>query len=218
MSFDTLAPFYTWMEHLSAGGKLQRCRTAYLESVPEPRHILTLGEGHGPFLAACRARFPQAHIVVAEGSARMIQQARRRLAKARLDSPLVELVHIDIFAWTPPPAAFDLIATHFFLDCFTKEQIEGLIPRIASSATPQATWLLADFQEARQGWRRTRSRAILAIMYLFFRIVTRLPAHRLADPDPHLQRAGFQLRERRTYDWDLLKSDCWVRGDACVIP
>jgi ubiquinone/menaquinone biosynthesis C-methylase UbiE len=212
MSFDILAPFYTWMERVSAGGKLQRCRVAYLENIPQPRHILTLGEGHGPFLAACRARFPEARIVVAEGSAPMIEQARRRLEKAGLSSPLVEFIHTDIFAWTPPPREFDLIATHFFLDCFTADQIALLVPRIAQAAAPQCAWLLADFQEASQGWRRIRSRAILAIMYVFFRVVTRLPAHRLSPPDPYLQNAGFQLQERRTYDWDLLKSDLWVKS------
>jgi len=213
MSFDLLAPFYTGMELISAGGKLQRCRTAYLEHIPAPRRILTLGEGHGPFLAACRARFPEARIVVAEGSARMIEQARRRLEKAGLTSPLVEFIHVDVFQWTPPPAAFDLIATHFFLDCFTAAQIELLVPRIASAGTERATWLLADFQEARQGWRRTRSRVILALLYLFFRVVTRLPGRRLTAPDPYLQRAGFRLEERRTYEWELLKSDLWRKGE-----
>jgi hypothetical protein len=123
----------------------------------------------------------------------------------------VEFVHSDVFDWKPGDRRFDLVVTHFFLDCFTRELIEAIVPRIASAAAPGASWLLADFQVAARGWKRVRSRAILALLYGFFRFVTRLPAKHLTAPDPYLERAGFKLRERKEYDWALLKSDWWVR-------
>lgn len=52
MNFDRLAPFYRAMETLAAGGKLQRCRLAFLGEIPIPRRVLLAGEGHGRFLVA----------------------------------------------------------------------------------------------------------------------------------------------------------------------
>jgi hypothetical protein len=53
---------------------------------------------------------------------------------------------------------------------------------------------------------------ILAIMYGFFRIATRLSARRLTPPDPFLRQAGFTLHRRVQSEWALLHSDWWQRG------
>ena len=52
MTFDRLAPFYRVMKFFTAGGKLQRCRTAFLGEIPVPRRVLLAGEGHGRSLPA----------------------------------------------------------------------------------------------------------------------------------------------------------------------
>jgi len=56
MNFDRLAPHYDWLEALTAGGLLQRVRTACLGELAGRRRILSAGEGHGRFAAACAAR------------------------------------------------------------------------------------------------------------------------------------------------------------------
>ena len=152
----------------------------------------------------------------------MIAEARNNLARHQLPADRVTFIRADAMPWLEQQHQqlhkrqhdeFDLIVTHFFLDCFRADQLETLVPAIASFATKDAHWLLADFQEASRGWKRWRSRCILAIMYTFFRAVTRLPASSLTPPDTYLQRAGFSLHKRQEYDWELLKSDWWVRGD-----
>ena len=212
MSFDILAPFYRTMEAVTAGQKLQRCRVAFLDKVSAPRRILLLGEGHGRFLLACRRKFPAASILQVDASAGMLEQSRHSLDKASLTGPEVRFLHQDILTWQPSEEPFDLIASHFFLDCFRPDQLEVVVPRIATLAAPGASWLLADFQAAAKGWKRLRSQAILALMYVFFRFVTRLPASRLTPPDPYLERAGFSLAGREEYDWGLLHSDWWQRS------
>ena len=154
MSFDTLAPVYLLMERLAAGERMQLCRTAFLAEIPTPQRVLTLGEGHGRFLCACRARFPEAEITCVDSSAGMLRQARRGLVKSGLDERGVRFIHDDIFSWAPPRDSFDLIVTHYFLDCFRADQLALIVPRIASTASPGASWLLADFQTAAHGWRR----------------------------------------------------------------
>ncbi|MCE9520753.1 MAG: class I SAM-dependent methyltransferase [Verrucomicrobia bacterium] len=209
MSFDRLAPIYHLIERIAAGDKMQRCRTAFLDQIPTPQNILTLGEGHGQFLHECLRRFPKSHITCVDASAGMIRQARSNLANHGLDDSRVHWIQADVLSWTTPQAVFDLIATHFFLDCFRADQLNDLIPSIAGAAAPNATWLLADFQVAAKGWQRVRTRAILAIMYAFFRLTTRLPARALTPPDPYLERAGFQRHDRIEIEWGLLKSDWW---------
>jgi len=210
VSFDILAPHYAWMEFLLAGEKLQRCRTAFLDQIPAPRNILLVGEGHGRCLAECCRRFPRARVVCIDASEQMLIQARRRLETENArEKAQVEFIRADVLNWSPRAKEFDLIATNFFLDCFAENQLEQIICRLAAAAAPAANWLLADFQIASSGLRRTRSRLILWIMYAFFRAVTRLPASHLAPPDAFLKRAEFVLRHRLESDWGLLHADWW---------
>ncbi|RYD24223.1 MAG: class I SAM-dependent methyltransferase [Verrucomicrobiaceae bacterium] len=206
MSFDTLAPFYRTMEFLSAGGKLQECRTAFLKEIPSPENILIAGEGHGRFLPLCAERFPEARITVIDASSAMLEIARRKVA-----SDKIRFLHVDVLKWEGPPGAFDLVVTHFFLDCFPPEELAVVVARLAESATPDAHWLLADFQVPDGRAASLRSRLILALLYSFFRLVTGLRASALAPPEKHLEEAGFVRHRRITRDWGLLKSEWWRR-------
>ncbi len=212
MSFDTLAPVYRWMERIFAGKKMQSCRVAFLDKIPAPTSILLLGEGPGGFLVPALAKFPGAGITCVDSSAGMIARARRSLADANLPDAGVRFVQADLLRWSPPRAEFDLVVTQFFLDCFRADQLSALIPTLARGATAEANWLISDFQQARAGWRRLRTRAIISLLYAFFRAMTRLPAQELVPPDPLLQAADFTLHRRIESDFDLLRSDWWRRS------
>jgi SAM-dependent methyltransferase len=212
MSFDRLAPHYRWMEQVLAGRKLQRCRTEFLDRIPPPRRILSLGEGPGRFLAECARRFPGAEITCVDASERMLFEARRGLTRDGLLARNAVFVHSNIFDWKASEP-HDLIATHFFLDCFRPDQLKDLVARIAAASDRKANWLLADFQAASEGLKRIRSRAILFVMYRFFRVAARLPARSLTAPDPFLRDAGFNLRARTVSEWELLRSDWWQRDE-----
>jgi ubiquinone/menaquinone biosynthesis C-methylase UbiE len=211
MSFDVLAPHYRWMEIISAGDLLQCCRTAFLARIPTPQNVLILGEGNGRFLLKFRQQFPHTSVAVVDASARMLDLARKRVSRHAANLDGIDFIHADALTWTPPSGSFDLIVTHFFLDCFRADQLKVLIQKLARAAAPGANWLLADFQAAPAGWRRQRSRAILWLMYRFFVAATRLSARTLTAPDSLLARHGFKLRSREVYDWELLHSDWWQR-------
>ncbi|HEU5396033.1 MAG TPA: class I SAM-dependent methyltransferase [Verrucomicrobiae bacterium] len=211
MSFDRLAPYYRWLELVTAGKKLHRCRTAFLAEIPAPTNILLAGEGHGRSLAEYRRRFPRAQITCLDASPAILAQARRQLERLRLPSADIRFIQADALNWRPEGGPFDLIVTNFFLDCFRRDQLESLIPRLAAAGTPGAHWLVADFQVAPAGWKRLRSRLILWSLYRFFRLVTRLPADRLTPPAPLLERAGFILHRRLSFEGNLLHGDWWIR-------
>ena len=212
MNFDRIAPYYPWMETFLAGGLMQRCRTKYLSRTTNCRRALLVGEGTGKFLAALLRHNPQIQVTCVEHSEEMIQQIRRRLAAEKLEAARVELVQTNALEWSPPTEQFDLVATHFFLDCFRAEQLQQLVPRLAHSTTPDAIWLLTDFCEPERGWQRWRARIILAMLYMFFRITASLPARRLTPPDSFLAGAGFNLAERRRASFGLTHSDFWQRN------
>jgi hypothetical protein len=104
-----------------------------------------------------------------------------------------------------------LIVTHFFLDCFRREELQALIANVAASASDNARWLLADFCVPESGWRRWRARLVLALLYGFFRFATGLSASRLTPPDGFLAAAGFRQADQRQANFGLVHSDLWLR-------
>jgi len=205
MSFDRIAPFYRLMEFLSAGGKLQRCRVAFLDAIPVPQAILLAGEGHGRFLPECMRKFPNAQITVMDASERMLAISRRQVTGGNVCYELV-----DLLEWQPSHAAFDLIVTNFFLDCFTKDELPRVIEKLVCSGTSDASWLIADFQLAPAGLAKWRSRMILRLLYAFFRVVSGLRASELISPGALLEEQGFQRVAHQTFEWGLLKSEWWT--------
>jgi ubiquinone/menaquinone biosynthesis C-methylase UbiE len=213
-NFDWLAPHYRWMEWILAGPKLQRCRAAFLHSVPAPRRALIVGPGSGRFVVELLRQHPQARCTCVDSSRRMLDVTKARVAAHGLDPNRAEFIHADILQCPLPEAAYDLVVTHFVLDCFRSEQLAQLLPLLARAATPDARWLLSDFHEPAGGPARWRARAILEMMYLFFRWAVALPASELTAPDAMLAQCGFKLRERRLFEWGLLHSDLWVGENA----
>ena len=208
MNFDWLAPHYDWLEALTAGRLLQEARTAWLEKLAGCHRILSVGEGHGRFVAACAARFPQAEITAVEASPRMLARARRRTPGP---AGHVQWICSDVREWIAP-GQYDAIVTCFFLDCFTPDMLAGVVNQLAESAAPGAVWLVVDFAVPPRGLARWRAQAVHAMMYGFFRLATGLPARCLTPPDKLVREHGFVLESRREFEWGLLRADLWRRA------
>lgn len=211
MSFDVLAPHYRWMELALAGNKLQRCRTAFLPEVQHARDVLILGEGNGRFLTAFATANSCAQITVVDASAGMLREARRRVSRHDPNTHRIQYVQANVLTWPAPRQKFDLIVSNFFFDCFRPDQLASLLPRLACAADARAQWLLSDFRVPARGLARWRARGIVAVMYRFFRIVTRVAACELTPVDTLLAESGFRLRRRQLSEWGLLHTDLWER-------
>lgn len=209
MKFDRLAPHYDWLEALTAGDKLQRARTAWLEELSKARRMLSAGEGHGRFAAACRARFPEADLTCVEASPRMLARAKQRVGPV---GSRTQWVCADVLSWTPPEEKFDAVVTCFFLDCFPPETLAAVVAKLAACTVPGAVWLVTDFALPPDGPSRRRAQLIHALMYALFRLAVDLPARRLTPPDDLLRAHGFHLVGRRESEWGLLRSELWRRS------
>ena len=104
---------------------------------------------------------------------------------------------------------FDAIVSHFFLDCFTAEELAAIVRRVADWSAPGALWVVSDFRVPDRGWRRRRAQAIHALMYTALRYVTRISARAVSPPDASLARAGFALISRHVSNQGLLHADLW---------
>jgi ubiquinone/menaquinone biosynthesis C-methylase UbiE len=211
MSFDRLAPHYSWMEAVLAGKRLQRCRTAWLDALTGCETLLIAGVGHGHFLRCCAQRFPELRITSVDSSATMLRHARTRVESTDARMNRLTFVHAALPEWTPPAASFDAIATHFFLDCFPPDELRAVVNALSAAGKPSAQWLLTDFTVPSTGLARHRARAVHAVMYSFFRRVAKIRARRVTTPDELLRREGFELRNRTSAEWGLLHSDRWQR-------
>ncbi|HTH48050.1 MAG TPA: class I SAM-dependent methyltransferase, partial [Candidatus Limnocylindria bacterium] len=156
MSFDRLAPHYRWMEAVLAGGLLQRCRTRWLGEVGGARRALLVGEGHGRMLEACAAALPGCEFTVLDQSEGMLATAQRRWAQIG-GRQKIRFQAADLRDWRAEGAAFDVVVTNFFLDCFTAEELPQVIANLSAALTLQGRWLLADFCVPPKGWRRLRA-------------------------------------------------------------
>jgi len=212
MSFDTLAPYYRGMELVAAGGMLQRCRTSFLGDVKNCRRALLLGEGPGRFLVELLRNHRRIEITCVERSPAMIEQAMRQIKRNGLDAARVDFQQCDALRWEAPRDEYDLVATHFFLDCFRREELERLVAEIGRATTPEAQWLLTDFRVPADGWQRWRARMALALMYSFFRMVTGLSATRLARTDDLMEAVDFRLEKQRVENFGLVHAELWRRG------
>jgi ubiquinone/menaquinone biosynthesis C-methylase UbiE len=212
VSFDSIAPVYRTLETITFGGDLQRARVACLDEIETPRRAFIVGEGNGRFLRELLRFHPNVEIDCVDASARMLELARRRIER-RLPAGAtrVRFLQQDITSWTPPKAAYDLIVTHFFLDCFSGERIADIVNRLSRAATPSAMWLLADFCVPASGFARVRAGLCLAAMYRFFRSTAGIEARELEDPSPFLRSAGFGLVSQHLFRSGMVKSELWRR-------
>ncbi len=220
MSFDWLAPHYRWMEAVLAGTLLQRARTRWLGELRGRGNLLIVGEGPGRTLEVICRDHPQVSITVVEMSAAMVAVAKGRLAKNGISAERVTWVQADVRAWLEERDVvpemekgrrFDAVLTPCVLDCFSPEDVRGVIEGIAREVSKDAIWLVVDFCVPERGWTRLRGRAVHALMYAFFRMAARVEARRLTPPDDALRAAGFSLRGRAFFSAGLVHSDVWWR-------
>ncbi len=206
MNFDRVAASYRWLETIVFGDQLQQARVAFLREIGRPQRVLVVGEGNGRFLAEFVRMHPNVPVDCIEASARMIALAQRAAGAAE-----VTFIQADITAVALSKNSYDLIVTHFLLDCFSEETLPPLIDRLAEAATAEARWLIADFCHPPGGWRRLRARVLIGLMYFFFRAVAGIEAHHLVDYRQLLRAQGFERTDEKILPNEMICSELWRR-------
>jgi ubiquinone/menaquinone biosynthesis C-methylase UbiE len=111
---------------------------------------------------------------------------------------------------------YDLIVTHFFLDCFNDYALRHLANSVAQVSTAEALWVNSEFAVPASGWLRARARLWVATLYRAFGWLTGLEISRLPDYKKTMNAAGFELQNERTSNAGLLNSELWKKVDSAT--
>ncbi len=204
--FSRLAHVYRWLEWFSFGPVLWHCRCAFLAEMDSSRAALVIGDGDGRFTARLLAENPQITVEAIDASESMLRQLMQSAGR-NADRVRVQLA--DARQLNLTPRNFDLVATHFFLDCLTTAEVEALAMRLRGILPHDAAWVVSEFAVPDNWYGRLIASPLVTALYIAFGFFTgltirRLPAHREA-----LQRAGFTLKKQRKWLCGLLVSELW---------
>jgi ubiquinone/menaquinone biosynthesis C-methylase UbiE len=207
-NFDRVARLYRWLEYLSFGPWLSRCRSAQLTHLTTARHALVLGDGDGRFLARLLAANPTLTADVVDSSHAMLTLLDRRLRRSGFHQR-VRLYHTDALHWQPTES-YDLIVSHFFLDCFFPHQLEQLFDSVFPHAVPGAHWVISEFAIPCDPFAARIAHGIIRWLYRAFGWTTGLRVRALPDYAPALRRRGLTLTQDQSYLAGLLRSQLWT--------
>jgi SAM-dependent methyltransferase len=211
-NFDRLAHVYRWMELFTFGPYLSRCRTAFLQECATRRRALVLGDGDGRFTAQLLRTNPTVEVDAVDASPAMLAALLHRVAQNR------SRVHVhcaDIRDFEPPHPPYDLIVTHFFLDCLLTEEVRSLANTLRTATDDGAIWIVSEFSIPQGRLGRWAGNALVSFLYRSFGLFTGLDVHALPDHAAALRDAGFRLKHLQARLHSLLISEIWSLDATC---
>ncbi|MBS1805053.1 MAG: class I SAM-dependent methyltransferase [Acidobacteria bacterium] len=202
--FDKLARIYRWMEWLTFGPSLQHCRFAFIYALAQSRQALVIGDGDGRFTARLLEANTAIEVDAIDVSPAMLHQLSKRSQIGRVRTHIA-----DARTYTPVRRDYDLVATHFFLDCLTTREVEELASRLWSYTSPGAIWVVSEFTIPPGLCARLFARPLISALYFAFRLLTGLKIRSLPDHHAALEQSGWALMQHQKSIGGLLISELW---------
>ena len=213
--FNAIARPYRWLEYLSFGPMLERCRFHRLPELANARRALVLGDGDGRFLTRLLSQNPQLHADVVDLSPAMLRLLNDRATRISARDRIT--LHCGDARTFPLSGSYDLVITHFFLDCLTTEEIRDLAARISSHLCPGARWIVSEFAIP-SGPFSLPAKLLVRSLYATFHLLTGLKTDRLPDYPSVLRASGLILVDRRHWLGGLLVSEMWEAQATSRVP
>jgi tRNA (cmo5U34)-methyltransferase len=178
--FDKIAPLYDKLARLVYGRAIVDAQVCFLDRIPCGADILIVGGGTGWLLTEIQKGQPDCTVCYVEASSEMILRARAR--KSTLPVHFISGTHRDI-----PVKKYDVIVTNFFLDVFSDDELKEVLDLLKNRIQPHGLWFVSDFVDG-SGWQK----ALLTIMYAFFKIVSGLGVNKLPAWKKSLSASGLK--------------------------
>lgn len=205
-NFDRIARWYQVLEYLTLGRWLERTRFHFLPRIHSVQNALVLGDGDGRFLARLLNNHSSVHATAVDTSAVMLDLLS---ARCRSDAVRLHIVHENVLDYVPDHHdRYDLVVTHFFLDCLTEQQVNQLVEQLAPVLSPNAIWLFSDFQIP-PGKLTIPAKLLVRSLYLAFRLLTRLDVTALPDHASAFKRAGLVRSDQQKFLGGILVTELW---------
>ncbi len=206
-NFNGVARFYRCMELVTFGPWLQRCRCAFLCEFAGCRRATVLGDGDGRFTAQLLHVNSMIEIDAVDASAAMLRTLLRR---AGTSAVRVHVDCADALTWQAVNPPYDLVVTHFFLDCLSAGEVRSLANRLREALSPSGLWVVSEFAFPEGAFGRWVARPLVWLLYRAFGLLTGLAVRSLPDHAAALRDAGFTLRQRRRFLRGLLVAELWA--------
>ncbi|HTU51699.1 MAG TPA: class I SAM-dependent methyltransferase [Acidobacteriaceae bacterium] len=211
-NFDSVARAYRWMEYLSFGRMLERCRFHFLLRCSQARHALVLGDGDGRFTARLLTSNPTVKVDAVDASAAMLAVLHERVRTCCGDADTrIQTIQGDVRRFIPTRQDYDLVVSHFFLDCLTDGEVSALIARLSPCMTQDAIWLVSEFAVPDRGWRRLGARMVIRGLYFAFLVLTGLQVRKIPNHAKAFDDKGFHVVEKSAYLGGMLRTEVWQR-------
>lgn len=206
-NYDSLAGVYRRLEMFTFGPFLWRARCAFLDKMQSRRNALLLGDGDGRFAAHLLGKNQLVLIDAIDVSPAMLRTLLRNVG---LRAGRIRVHLADIRHWQPEVPRYDLIVTHFFLDCLSTKEVASLANKLKPCAKPGALWVVSEFAVPSGWFGWLVARPVVFGLYVAFWIMTGLFRFRLPKYHEALKEAGFTLLERQRRLGGLLVSELWT--------
>ena len=190
-AFDRIAGVYDGLAQCVFGADWKEVQFAPSKNLLNKKSILIVGGGTGQLLEGLGS---ENEVVFVELSQKMIQKAKLRKSPASID-----FIHENYFEWHSNQN-FDAIIFPFFLDSFSKTSLDKIIEKSRAELKPNGELHVLDFE--RSG---SFHNLLVRLMFLFFRITTRLESRKLLDFRSIILAHDFALVNEQSF------YDGWVR-------
>lgn len=206
-NFNRIARAYRWMEYATLGPWLMRVRLCWLGRVTASSNALILGDGDGRFTARLMLLNRQVGVQAVDSSAAMLRLLRQRCDSVEGSAARLHLLCQDARTDLPQDR-FDLMATHFYLDCLTDDEVAEVAAQMRSRLLPDGTWLISEFRLP-TGFLHLPARILVRGLYIAFKLLTGLQVTRLPAYERILVEGGFVLVEEKLFLAGLLTAQVW---------
>ncbi len=168
MNYGNVAALYQLMSRMVFGKALINTQVKALANLKQPCNLLIAGGGDGEVLKYL-ADF-KGELDYVEVSSRMV-----KLAQSKTKLPVHWYVQ-DIFTFKTGKK-YDTTFLPFLLDNFSPNQCYKLVSHLKQMLRPEGEIIVVDFTETPTFWQK----GLLAGMYLFFRIFSKVKTNRLPE-------------------------------------
>lgn len=182
-------------------GALHRSQTFFLSRLQKSDNVLVVGGGTGRFLVDLLKVGESLKVTYVDISPGMILKAKKKVNK------LGKSEHVEFICGgleSIPNGKYDLICTHYFLDCFEEGELFGVIQQFKSLLSKDGLWHFTDFylDDSSSMFRKS----FVSFLYFFFRSFCGLKVKKLANFKELFSKNGLQLKEEGYFYRGLLRT------------
>ena len=205
--FDRLAPVYDLLASVVYGNRLRKAQSVFLTRLPKQAKMLVLGGGSGWFLEQLIRQSDPLKVVYVEISAKMVAATKARIQKNLPDFDIskIEFLTMDVEKMGVK-TDFDVICTHCFLDLFGPEKLRETMTKLDQRLKEGGFWYFSDFKVPEKSPTRFIGKALIKLMYWFFRITCKIDAQTLPDFESDFERMAYLEKEKASYFGGMIEA------------